>query len=385
MQLYDKDSFCKEFRGKVLECTEGTKEELGALWQVVLSETAFYPEGGGQPCDLGFLGESEVVQVEKIGEKVVHWCKVPLLAGSEVVGRLDWAHRFDLMQQHSGEHLFSGLAHAAFGCDNVGFHIGKLWVTIDLNRPLTQEQLSQLEAETNRYIWEDHQVEISYPTAEELTKLEYRSKKELEGAVRIVHFPNGDTCACCGTHVNRTGQIGLVKLFSWEKFRDGVRINLLCGGRALRYLSEIAMENGRVSQLLSAKPLETGEGTTRLLGEQERLKERVRQLELERLDHLAKTHQSEGDVTLFVANTGADHLRILAVELSKTSQGRCACFASGEEGVFRYAIASQVVDVRPICQEMNQTFAGRGGGKPNLVQGSVVAKEADLEHFLTSK
>ena len=195
-RLYYEDVYKKEFTAKVLECREAKKG-----FHIILNESAFYPEGGGQPSDIGYLGDVKVKEVHEKDGELLHYTDKPLEAGTEVQGRINWARRFDLMQQHSGEHIGSGLVHEAYGYNNVGFHMGSDVITIDLSGVLNEAQLAEIEAETNRKIWENSPVEITYPSREELDKLDYRSKKELTGQVRLVRFPGSDLCACCGTPV----------------------------------------------------------------------------------------------------------------------------------------------------------------------------------------
>ena len=349
---------------------------------MLLHQTAFYPEGGGQPWDTGTLGGVRVLEVHEREGRVVHTCDGPLTPGETVEGVIDWDRRFDLMQNHSGEHIVSGLAHAKWGCDNVGFHMGAEVITIDLNIPLSLEQLEELEAEANRYLWQDRPVAVTYPSREELSSLEYRSKKELTGQVRIVSFPGADTCACCGTHVSSTGQIGLIKLLSVQKFREGVRIELVCGGRALRYLNRIAEQNHRISNLLSAKPFETGSAAGRLLEENAALKSRILTMEAARFEALAQVHAGQVSPVVFEPGLSSDGLRRLCDALLQVCPGRCACF-SGEDGKgYKYAIGCRGGDLRAFTKELNQALSGRGGGKPDFVQGSVQADRSALETFL---
>ncbi len=231
-KLYYADPFLTEFDARVLAC----EAEKGG-YAVVLDRTAFYPEGGGQPYDTGVLGGAEVLDVHERAGVITHKCASPLPVGAAVHGKIDRARRFDHMQQHSGEHICSGLICARYGCDNVGFHMGAESVTIDFNADIPWEELLEIEAAANRYIYEDHAIDIQLHRGAELDAIDYRSKKPLEGDVRIVTFPGADCCACCGTHVVRSGQVGIVKFLSVQKFREGVRIELLCGGRAYRYLS----------------------------------------------------------------------------------------------------------------------------------------------------
>ncbi len=378
--LYEQDSFCRVFTSTVLSCSGATGKEG---YEIELADTAFYPEGGGQPCDLGTLNQLRVSDVRKKEGKVMHLTSAPIPEGTEVEGTLDWQRRFDLMQQHSGEHIVSGMAHRLYGCDNVGFHMGKEFVTIDFNVVLTWEQVEALERQVNQYLWEDHPVVISYPNEEALKSLDYRSKLDLTGDVRIVTFSEGgDCCACCGTHVKTSGQVGLVKLFSCQKFREGVRIELLCGRRALEYLSKTQRENQGVSQLLSAKSLETQEAVERLLEERSKLSATLVEMEKKVIETLLC--RGEGNPYLFVENLSKDGFRMLATEMAKVNSGISACFLREEEG-FRYALSTLEGDVRPLTQELNQAFSGRGGGKPNLTQGSLAGSQKEIQDFLQEK
>ena len=315
-KLYEENPFLARFTAQVRSCAQGRNG-----WDVILDQTAFYPEGGGQPYDLGTLGGVQVLEVHEREGHVVHTCSAPLEEGSTVEGEIDWARRFDLMQHHSGEHIVSGLAHTMYGCDNVGFHMGADVITIDLNVELTQDQVRALEEAANRYIWEDHPVQITYPSPEELAHLEYRSKKAIQGQVRIVSFPGADTCACCGTHVSSSGQVGLVKLLSCQKFRSGVRIELVCGGRAFAHLSQVWEQNHQISNLTSAKLLETASAVERLLAENQALKSRILTLEDAHFAALAQQYQGAGDVVLFEEDLKPDGLRRLTAAVQAACGG----------------------------------------------------------------
>ncbi len=377
-KLYEENPYLSCFPAVVRSCVQGKKG-----YDVVLDQTAFYPEGGGQPYDLGTLGGVTVLEVHERDGQVVHTCDGPLEPGTYVEGNIDWARRFDLMQHHSGEHIVSGLAHAMWGCDNVGFHMGSDVITIDLNVVIDEAQLRQLEQAANRYIWEDHPIDITYPTPDELAALDYRSKKALTGQVRIVSFPGADTCACCGTHVASSGQVGLVKLLSVQKFREGVRIELVCGGRALRYFTGVLEQNHQVSNLLSAKVFETGAAVERLLEENNALKSRIQAMEAQRFAALAQAHTGVGDVVLFEPHLSPDGVRRLCDAVSQVCGGRCACFSGCEGEGYKYAIAQQGGDLRTFAKAMNQALDGRGGGKPDFIQGSLKAGQAAIRDFLS--
>ena len=375
-KLYEENSFLSQFSAMVESCVQGKKG-----WDVILDQTAFYPEGGGQPYDTGILGDTEVLEVHEREGRVVHTCAAPLKPGDTVEGRIDWARRFDLMQHHSGEHIVSGIAHSKWGCDNVGFHMGADVITIDLNTMVDETMLQELEDASNRYIWEDHPILITFPSPEALEALEYRSKKALSGRVRIVSFPGADTCACCGTHVASSGQVGLVKLLSVQKFREGVRIELVCGGRAVRYLSAVREQNHQVSNLLSAKPLETSAAVARLMEENALLKSRILTMEEVQFNALAEKHAGEGNVLLFQDGLSPDGLRRLCDCVMQSCGGRCACFSGDDGSGYKYALGEKDGDLRALVKELNQTLGGRGGGKPFFAQGSVSAGRADIQAF----
>ena len=375
-RLYYEDVYKKEFTATVVECREQKKG-----YAVVLDESAFYPEGGGQPSDVGTLGDAKVTEVHEKDGELLHYTDKALEVGAKVEGKIDWARRFDLMQQHSGEHMVSGLIHEAYGYDNVGFHMGSDTITIDLNGPLDEVQLAEIERKTNQKIWEDTQIKIIYPTAEELEKIDYRSKKELTGQVRIVEFPGVDICACCGTHVTHTGEIGMVKLLSVEKFREDVRIEMICGKRVLDYLNMVNDQNHQISVKLSAKMDKTAQAVERLQEENFRLKGQVGQLVDDMCRKEAERYAGSGSVLIFMDGMDADSVRKLADAVTQTCQGCCAVFSGNADGSYKYAMGEKDGDLRQFTKEMNAKLNGRGGGKPFFVQGSVQASEKEIRNF----
>lgn len=379
-KLYYQDPTLREFPATVLSC-----EAAGESWKVVLDQTAFYPEGGGQPADHGVLktvnGEVPVTDVHEKNGAVVHTTAAPVEPDTVVTGALDWARRFDHMQQHSGEHIISGILCRLYRCDNVGFHLGAETVTIDYNAEITWEQALEAERLANEAVWADREVEITYPDLQELAALEYRSKKELTGQVRIVEFPEADRCACCGTHVERAGQVGLIKVLSCQKFREGVRMEILCGARALRYLSGTYDQARAVGQRLSVKPLETLAAVERLEDELSAAKARIADLEQTAFAAIAAEQAGKGDVLLFQSPMRPDSLRRLADNLGKSCGGLAAVF-SGEGEKWSYAlIRADGADISPLVKELNQALHGRGGGRNGFAQGSVAAGREAIEDF----
>ena len=374
-KLYYDNPFLRRFAAVVASCAEAK-----GGWAVTLDQTAFYPEGGGQPYDTGTLGDAHVLEVHEKSGVITHLCDAPLAVGAGVEGELDWARRFDHMQQHSGEHICSGLICARFDCDNVGFHMGADIVTIDFNAEISWDALMEIEAAANRYIYEDHPIDIQLHRGAELDAIDYRSKKPLEGDVRIVTFPETDCCACCGTHVARSGQVGLVKFLSVQKFREGVRIELLCGGRAYHYLSQCWEQALHIAQALSVKPTAGAAAVERLQAELGALKLRCARLEEASFAQTAARYAGKGDVLLFEDELSGDGLRKLCDAVTNACGGRCAVFA-GADGAYKYAIGYVDGDLRDFTKKLNAELNGRGGGKPNFVQGSVSADRAAIETF----
>ena len=379
-KLFYEDPFLVEFTARVLSCTPD-KEGFA----VTLDRTAFYPEGGGQNADHGTLGGTAVTDVREKEGEVIHYCDKALSVGDTVAGAIDFARRFDLMQQHSGEHIVSGILCGRHDCDNVGFHIGHDLVTIDFNTQLTLEELREIETLANRYIWEDHPIEVSWPEPEVLAALPYRSKKALTGAVRIVTFPGADCCACCGTHVRSSGQVGMIKLLSCQKFREGVRIEMAAGGRALRYCTEVLDQNTHVSQLLSAKPLETASAVERLQKELYSLRGRVAALEEGDFARKAEHFAGKGDVLLIEGDMASESVRRLCAAVMDTCGGRCAVFAGSDSQGYKYAMGQIGGDLRSLVKDLNTALNGRGGGKPHFAQGSLQASAEAIRAFFQNR
>ena len=374
-KLYYDDCMCRTFSANVLECS---RTEKG--WQVILNATAFYPEGGGQACDLGMLGNVRVLDVREAGETVVHLCDGPLEAGSTVEGNIDWERRLDLMQQHTGEHIVSGLIHSRFGLHNVGFHMGADVITIDFDGPIPQEALAEIELEANRRVWENKTLRCWYPAPEILPTVPYRSKKQLPWPVRIVEIPGTDICACCGVHVAATGQVGLIKLFSCVKFHQGVRIEMACGGRALQFLSRVYEQNRQVSQAFSAKILETGTAARKMNDALAEEKYRAAQLQKQLLHIQAQSYAGRGNVVHFAEDLAPGDLRNLAQEISEASGGTAAVLC-GEGENWNVCLANPGGDVKELGSRMAKQLNGRGGGKAGFFQGSLKATKEEIGRF----
>ena len=375
-KLFYENAYIRSCSSVVQECRSAK-----GRYEIVLDRTCFYPEGGGQPGDTGALNGVRVFDTHERDGLILHYTKEPVDPGTAVEACIDWDRRFDLMQQHSGEHMISGVIHRRWGLENVGFHMGADRITIDLSGELTPEQLAEVEEEVNRRIWQDDPVRVWYPSPEELAKIPYRSKKELTGSVRLVEFPGADICACCGTHVDRAGAIGLVKILNCEHFHEGVRVELICGQRAVDYLSRIHEQNRRISQQLSAKPLETADAVAGLAAEYNEKRQRVHALEEAAFAAKARELAGAGDVLVFLDDLDSDGIRRACDAIQKTCGGRAAVFSGTDAGGYKYAVGQPGGDLREFAKSLNSGLNGRGGGKPFFVQGSVRAERLSIERF----
>ncbi|MBQ3356429.1 MAG: alanyl-tRNA editing protein [Oscillospiraceae bacterium] len=377
-KLFYIDQYRTEETAHVLSC-----EEVKGGYAVVLDRTIFYPTGGGQPCDLGTLGEATVTDVFERDEEIIHLCDRPLPVGETVTGKIDFDRRFTFMQQHSGEHLVSGVVHRRFGYENVGFHMGSDCVTFDFSGEISAQELKSIEREVNEIIYQNIKTEFLYPDEASLHTYPFRSKKELSGWVRLVKFGDADLCACCGLHVAATGEIGLVKLLSTTKFHEGSRIEMLAGIRALDYMNALAEQNREISNLLSAKPFATAAAVKRVSEELASAQYRVTELENRLFAVKAAQYAGSGDVLLFESAMSPDALRCLTDAVMQACGGRCAVF-SGEDGNYKYAVGQGNGDLRDMTKALNAALNGRGGGKPFFVQGSVAASKKEIEAFFAA-
>ena len=375
-ELFYRDEYAREFDAEVISCQKGKKG-----YEVALSDTAFYPEGGGQPADRGTLGQVNVLDVKRRNGEILHITDAPLEPGMTVHGVLDWERRFDHMQQHSGEHILSGVVHAQFGYDNVGFHMNDEVVTVDFNGPITWEEAMELEDKVNAYIWTDAESRELYPSEEELKAMDYRSKIELKGKVRLVEYPGADLCACCGTHVAHTGEIGLMKILSVSRHKDGVRMEMLFGGRAMKDYDRKHLLNTEFSCRLSSKPYETGEALQRVLDEMNAMKFRMQAMN-ERYYAMRATSIPVGEPVIFFNEPGMSmvEIRKFCDYLISTGKVKTAMIISpkDKESV-NYVMGSADLNMRDVGKLPNEELHGRGGGRPEMVQGSFQAEAEAVE------
>ena len=374
-KLYYEDCHLRAFTARVLRCEKGEKG-----YEIVLDATVFYPEGGGEAPDLGTLGAVQVLDVQEKAGEIIHYCDGALPVGQAVEGQIDWLRRFDLMQQHTGEHIISGLLHAKFGYMNTGFHVGADVMEVDFDGPVSPEALAEIEQKANEAVWADIPLECWVPTEEELPTVQYRTKRPLPWPVRIVRVPGYDSCACCGVHVKRTGEVGLIKILSCTALRGGVRLEMVCGRRAYRHMGIIFEENRKVSQAFSAPMNGTGSAAQKMCEVLAAEKIRATGLQNKILDMVAESYVNQDRVLHFEPDLDGNALRYLADKLAKACVGPVAVF-TGEDGSYAYCLAQQDGDLRELNKKLTSELNGRGGGKPHFQQGTVRATKEEICRF----
>ena len=378
-KLYYSDGHLSRFTARVTSC-----EKEDGTWAVKLDRSAFFPGGGGQEADEGVLSDMKLLGLREEGEDIVHLTPAPLEPGALVEGRIDWPLRFSRMQGHSGEHILSGTVHRLFGYDNVGFHMGEEAITIDFSGELSREDLSRAELEANRAIWRDVPVRTLLPTPGELAAMDYRSKKELTGQVRIVEIEGVDLCACCAPHVSHSGEVGLLKIIDSMRHRGGTRLTLLCGEAALLDYEALHENNAAVSAALPAKRLETGGAIARVMAEQEERRAELTKLKRELLQlKAAALRPTEGSICIFESDIDMITLRELVNAGSELAGKVCAGFA-GTDGDYKYIIGSRTVPLRASAKEINAAIDGRGGGSDAMIQGTSRARREDIERYFNA-
>lgn len=376
-KLYDFDSHQTTFSAKVLACTPAGKK-----FRVLLDQTAFFPEGGGQAPDSGVLGGLTVRDVQETEEGILHTVDAPLEPGAVVTGEIDWTVRFGRMQNHSGEHIVSGLVHGKYGYNNVGFHMGEDGMLLDFDGELNREQLEEIEVLANEAVWKNLPITAAYPAQEVLETLAYRSKLDLTENVRIVTIPGVDVCACCAPHVDRTGEIGLIKILDFMRHRGGVRVRVLCGRAALEDARSKYENVAAISALLSAKQEKTAQAVERVNQDLQETKKYLGEVQRELIAvKTAAVVPVPGNLVLFEPVLDGNGLRDLVDGAMEKTGGICAGFSGSEKAGFRYVIGSRHVNLREKAKEINVALHGKGGGAPEMIQGSAQCTRREIRAF----
>lgn len=372
-RLYFADPYLRHFSANVI-----AREERGGRPAVALDRSAFYPEGGGQPADSGTLGGVAVLDVQSEGELVWHVLAEPLSA-SAVEGEIDWARRFDHMQQHLGQHMLSAAFEELFGLRTVSFHLGATAATIDLAiTALEPSQATAAEELVNTVIWEDRPVHARFVTPEELARLPLRKPPQVEGPVRVVSVPDFDHSACGGTHPRSTGGVGVLHVRRWERRGDTVRLEFLCGGRALRDLRRKNAILGRVASALSVGVDEVEAAVARLRDAEERSRkalelagERLTRYEAAELAAQAQVVGGLRVVSRVFEGRALEEVRSLAQQI-----GGAGCVALlGLRGAKAQVVFARgdglPLDCGALLRAALAPLGGRGGGQPGLAQGGL--------------
>ena len=376
-KLYYEDSYQTSFTATVIACEEGK-----AGYEIVLNQTAFYPEGGGQPADTGYLEDIKVKDVRIRAGIIYHIAEAPLKIGQEVRGCIDFERRWDLMQQHSGEHIVSGIINSKYGYNNVGFHLNEDYMTCDFDGELTKEQIQEVEILANEAIYKNLPIDCTIYQDQQIKDRMYRSKLDLVGDIRLVTVPEYDVCACCGVHVQSTGEIGIIKCIASERHRGGVRMTLLCGKRALKDYEaskSIVLESAK---MLSAKPERVVSHLAKLQEELNIAKQKAAYLTQVLLEYKSEAYLQTNEPVVFVyePDLEGDSLRRFCLMLSEKTD-RVILVVTGEEENLKYALGSSQKDIRPLNQLLTSQFLGKGGGKAGLCQGSLVGCLEEIQAF----
>ena len=393
IKLYDEDAYLKEFEAKVISSEPVSDSENE--WWVELDRTAFFPEAGGQTPDRGVIAGVEVTDVQISDGVIRHRVGEDFKAGDRVSCSIDWSHRFSNMQQHTGEHIFSGIVHDLFGYDNVGFHLSDHIVTMDYSGPLTKEDVDRIEMLSNQAIWEAKPVYAGYPSDEELEKTDYRSKGELQPPIRIVTIEGVDICACCAPHVKNTAEVGILKVIGFEKYKAGTRLSILCGKRALEDYRDKQETILCASRVLSVKTNELTDEASRLLEEKGKLEYRIRKFQEESLKEQAEQIPADTlNAWIFTGDADPNVIRNTINKLASVHKGYSGIFYGCDdesEEALKFIIASgkdgsgkPASDAREAINILKASFEVKGGGSAEMVQGSVKASVIKIRQVLDS-
>ena len=376
IKLYENDSYIKDFTATVISCTE---TDGGFL--VVLDKTAFFPEGGGQDADKGKINGIEVLDVQIKDDVIYHKLENPLEIGATVDCKIDWNTRFYRMQNHTGEHIVSGVIHRTFGYNNVGFHMNDTLVTFDVDGPLTDEQIKDVEIKANQAIYGNKEIKAIYPTPEELPDYDYRSKLDITEGVRLIEIEDTDFCACCAPHVARTGEVGIIKIISYIPYKKGTRIEMLCGALALNDYMNVHNVNNQIMNMLSAKRFETPVAVERIQTELSNARAESKKLSSELAMLKMEKHIKDNKVCVFIDGASYDELRNCSNALIEEHEF-CYLFSNTDENNYIYVVSSKENSVRELVQELNKTFNGKGGGRDTYAQGKIVGTKEDILDFI---
>lgn len=378
-KLYYENAYITSFTANVVDFTS---TESG--YDVVLDETAFFPEEGGQSSDTGFIGDARVIHVYEKGGVIHHITdKAPSLGEKHCT--IDFEDRFEKMQCHTAEHILCGIIHKHFGFDNVGFHLGEDEVTFDVNGVLDRSQLDKVEEIANNVVFSNLSVRTYFPSSEELSSMEYRSKLDITEDVRLVEVDGTDICACCAPHVSRTGEIGMIKILDFMKHRGGTRIWMVAGKRALVDYRGRYESVKKISAMLCAPQSEVADALSVYITDSEKTKEALKEAGLKVAEQSALTvTETDGNLVILLPDFTIPEL-IAFSNIANTRVGGITVALSGGEGDYKYVISSHSVDLRVMSKDINAALCGRGGGRPEMIQGSFGATLDEIKKYFMKK
>lgn len=373
-RLYESDSYCREFEARVesCDCKDG-------FYNIVLNQTAFFPEGGGQQADAGTINGIEVADVQLVDGLVVHKTQAPLPVGSTVTGKIDWELRFLRMQSHSAEHIVSGVVHSAFGYSNIGFHMAEALVTADFDGALTKSDIEQIEMVSNRAVYDNLPVTVSYPSAEEIPQINYRSKLEITEGLRLITIGNVDCCACCAPHVLRTGEIGIIKIINFYPNKGGTRVEMLAGLNALKDYLFLNNDNKQLMQMLSVSRGNIIDAVSRQCALNDDLHRENQRLSKELAVYKLCPVEIKGSAYSFAEGLSYDDLRFCSNSLIEKGFKLCVLFSKNGEDEYIYVVNSKSDDVKTLVKSLNESLNGKGGGRSNYAQGKISAEYSSVK------
>ncbi|MGF0143587.1 alanyl-tRNA editing protein [Sharpea azabuensis] len=379
VKLYDEHPYDTTFHATIQDIQYDKNTTL------ILDQTLFFPEEGGQCADSGTIDGYEVIDVQISKGIIKHILKghVELEIGNEIQGEIDWNLRFSNMQNHSGEHIFSGIVHREYGYDNVGFHLGKDVVSVDFNGPIDEVSLRRIEKEVNQVIYENRVIRAYYPSEEELASLNYRSKKEVDAPLRIVEIENCDVCACCALHVRRSGEVGLFKVVHMMNYKGGVRIFILCGQRALDYVLELDDNMNAIYHMLSANNSSVVKYVKQLIDTNNALKQEVFNLNKKEVQRLVE-EANENHRYFFVEDLDKNLQREMVNSLAQRLEGYVGVFAGSDRMGYRFILASRNNDTTKLFDVL-KSHGAKGGGNALMVQGYMKTSQDTIEELLKSQ
>ena len=376
IKLYENDSYIKNFSATVISC-----EEKDGAFLVILDKTAFFPEGGGQDADKGVINSADVLDVQIKNDIIYHKVNKAFNENEEVNCSIDWETRFSRMQNHTGEHIVSGVIHRNFGYNNVGFHMNDSLVTFDVDGPLTDDDIKLVEKKANQAIYANNSINAIYPTPEELDNYDYRSKLDITEGVRLIEIENTDLCACCAPHVAKTGEVGIIKIISYIPYKKGTRIEMLCGALALEDYQNLHTTNKAIMNMLSTKRFETPDSVERIQTELSNAKAENKKLLGELATLKMEKHIFDNKVCVFIDGASYDELRNCSNTLIEEHE-YCYLFANTDESNYIYVVSSKEQNVRELVQNLNKAFNGKGGGRDTYAQGKVSATKEEILEYL---